>query len=61
MSRVWDGPSVKAPLECPLEVIIYLIPEVSGSGHWQEEGESEQCVQLVVTDWGEIIIPNREG
>lgn len=59
VSRVWDGSSVKAPLECPLQVYIiyFLFPEVSGSGHWPEEGGgSKQWIQLVAADWDENLI-----
>lgn len=58
VSRVWDGPSVKAPLELSsagFSFVIVLIPEVSGSGHWQGGGGgSEHNVLLVRTDWDEI-------
>lgn len=36
--------------------VFIFIPEVSGSGHWQDGGGggSEQCL-LVATDWDEMI------
>lgn len=58
VSRVWDGPSVKAPLELSsarLHFVFVLIPEVSRSGHWQDGGGSERNVSLVRTDWDEIM------
>lgn len=57
VSRVWDGPSVKAPLELSsagFSFVFVLIPEVLGSGHWQDGGGSEHNVLLVRTDWDEI-------
>lgn len=52
VSLVWDVSSVKAPLECPLQVFFFILFVSWGLGEWTlAGGRWEQAVGLVCCSW----------